>query len=351
VNKTIFQLILAIFLPFVLISFLFYHSKKTKANGGFYRYFIPHPLSKKAYADLTFNSFYFAGSNEDLLYLGNRTSHRYVLTVSSDLKTLDSLKLIIPSTVNTSSTEIHLYSRSIFLSDGNRPFLFYTALPELKMNTITLPGIGTFTGVLAINGQSLILRTYSNILRKSTLTKISCNHGFKETTNLLERSIDGYYSCDGTMCFDEDSHEFVYVYRYTNQFIKADTNLNLVYRSRTIDTIRFPQIKIGSYQTAMGTSTTFAAPPLAVNNFASASKGLLYIQSLLRSNSEDEKIFNLYFVIDVYSLSDGHYKFSFYLPREKRHILKDLIVVNRTLFILYDHFIQSFKLTFEANPG
>ncbi len=346
-NKTIFQLILAIFLPMVLTSLLFFNSKKTKANGGFYRYFIPHPISKRANADLIFNSFYFAGSNGSLLYLGNRTSHRYVLSVSSDLKTLDSLKLIIPPTVNTSSTEIHLNSRSFFLSDGNRPLLFYTALPELRMNTITLPDIGSFTGVLPISGRSLILRTYSNALKKSTLTKISlCNQCIKETTNLLDRSIDGYYSCDGTMCFDYDSHEFIYVYRYMNQFIKADSNLNLVYRSRTIDTIRIPQIKIGSYQTSMGASTTFAAPPLAVNNFASASKGLLYIHSLLRSDSEDEKMFNHYFVIDTYELTDGHYKFSFYLPKEKGAVLKDFLVIDKTLFILYDHFIQRFELTF-----
>ncbi len=64
---------------------------------------------------------------------------------------------------------------------------------------------------------------------------------------------------------------------------------------------------------------TMSSPPLVVNKSAVVDDGHLFVHSNLMANNEASKAFDEASVIDVYSLTDGAYKFSFYIPDYQSH--------------------------------
>jgi hypothetical protein len=60
-----------------------------------------------------------------------------------------------------------------------------------------------------------------------------------------------------------------------------------------------------------------AEPPPIVNKKSTVSEKYLFINSGLKANNEEKELFSEYSVIDVYSVEDGKYQFSFYLPKHR----------------------------------
>jgi hypothetical protein len=95
------------------------------------------------------------------------------------------------------------------------------------------------------------------------------------------------------------SNSLVYLYYYRNEFICADTNLNLKYRGKTIDTNTVAKIKIAKLNSR--NQLTLAEPPLLVNKSACVWKNYLFVQSHLIADNENKEIFRHASVMDVYS--------------------------------------------------
>src|SRR3546814_11719034 len=51
-------------------------------------------------------------------------------------------------------------------------------------------------------------------------------------------------SSDGLLHYDKDSGTLIYVHFYNNSVIGIDTNLHLIYKATTIDTVRTQQINM-----------------------------------------------------------------------------------------------------------
>ncbi len=136
----------------------------------------------------------------------------------------------------------------------------------------------------------------------------------------------------------------IYLYYYRNEFICLDTNLNLLYKGSTIDTISKAQIKIVEIRSEK--ISTFAERPLIVNRKSCISRGWLFVNSGLKANNEERQSFDQLAVIDLYSLIDGTYQFSFYMPDPITKKMRDFIVVEKTLIALYDNYIAAYDLNF-----
>ena len=77
------------------------------------------------------------------------------------------------------------------------------------------------------------------------------------------------------------------------------------------------------------------------------SQGILYIQSVLKADNEDETTFTQSAVIDLYALRDGKYRGSLYLRNERETRLFDFKISGNKLIALFD----GYAALFEIDPG
>src|SRR5690606_3253437 len=92
-----------------------------------------------------------------------------------------------------------------------------------------------FRGIDQINNQ--------NIIGKIDLEK---QDNITISNQLIQKQKDGIFDTDGMLRYNSDKNQIIYTYYYRNEFITADSNLNLDYQGRTIDTVKNAVIKIAS---------------------------------------------------------------------------------------------------------
>ncbi|WP_148044271.1 hypothetical protein [Sinomicrobium pectinilyticum] len=228
-----------------------------------------------------------------------------------------------------------------FLMDGIMPFIYRgnTTDWEAKfyINNVY------FNSALPLSDSSFALIGINSL--KSDIYKLT--HGqnqIEKFPELLEaQGGDGIFSTDGTLYYDQKTQQLVFLYYYRNQFICTDTNLQLKYRGTTIDTISRAKIKVDKISSE--NSLTMSAPALKVNNRASIYNNLLFNNSNLLAANEDSDRFEKASVIDAYDLSEGDYRYSFYIPlHEEKKIKAFKVVEDHILLALYDHDLVRYHL-------
>jgi hypothetical protein len=320
----------------------------TRANNrpnGFIRLFPPHRVTPVKILDLHYNSYYIAGGSGRDIYLGNYTAPAHVLVVNYALTDTQHLQLTIDdrNTLVLNSSMLTIDSPDIYMLEGRTPEMLSGTLPSGLLHR--LPDSIHFISSQPLSPTSFVIRVFSDRLQQNILAKqVSGISGVRPAPEVLERQLDGYFCTDGMLQYERDAGRLVYTYFYRNQFICLDTNLKVLNRYHTIDTISHVQIAVSDLPSEG--ITTISAPPLTVNLKSCIASDRLYINSGLLANNENKKEFDRWSVIDVYSLTNGKYEFSFYLPDYRGKKMKNFRVFDHTLVALYDHYLYGFRLNF-----
>lgn len=237
---------------------------------------------------------------------------------------------------------IQIDSPFFYLMDGVKPVILRGSALDFHLNK-QMNSTPYFTGGITLTKNSFAFRSvYNGIGNK--LIKQGIMLDSLKTTTLLEKQVDGMFCTDGEMVKVPGSSKMFYVYYYRNQFLCADSNLNLLYKGKTIDTISHAQIKVARIKSSG--QITMAAPPLIVNKRACANEKYLFVQSALRANNETDYMIKNVSMIDVYAVKDGKYQFSFYLPDFRGHKVRDFKVYGQSLYALYDHYLYKYQINF-----
>lgn len=280
-------------------------------RNNFVRRF-PDQVFKMGTTDLGFNSYYFAGTAKSKIYLGNYTAPLLLTEVDSLLKTkseivvgIDNLKLPFRS------LELRVQSEYFYVVDGTVPCVFRGATGRWKATTLAVL-TKPFSLPVIIDTVSVAYRTHTSNAESILGYTTFGTKGFTyQNPKLLQKQIDGLFDSDGTLLYDSGTKKIIYLYRYRNQFIVADSKLKLLYRGKTIDTISKAQIHV-AYNKARN-EKKLSAPPLTVNRSGSVYKGLLFVHSGLIGKFEDAKMWRQTSVVDVYDIKTNTYMESFYV--------------------------------------
>lgn len=344
-RKTFILILSCTLICVLLISILYLHSTKINSKGNsFVRQFPSHIISNSKSLDIEHNSYYIAGVSDRFIYLGNSTAPSFFLI--SDYTLQDTLHYTIGlpyDRIAIAYLNAVIDSPNIYLSEGVTPAILQADIfDSLFQNHYFFKDLH-FSLSVPLSKTSFILRTYDSILHRNILAKKTlAPDSIKYATNILEKQIDGMFCTDGMLLYEKELQRLIYFYYYRNQFLCLDTNLNILYRGKTIDNIEQARIKVDTVSSHK--MTTLSSPPLIVNEKGCISKNYLFINSNILAKHEDEKSFRNSSVIDVYSLTDGVYKFSFYLPNFKEKKMKCFQIRNGKVFALYDHYLLSFDL-------
>lgn len=327
-----------------LIFLLYVMSAKANSRpNGFIRLFPPHRVTPVKIIDLHYNSYYIAGGTGQHIYLGNYTAPARVLVADYALTDTQRLQLILDdrNTLVLNSSVLTIDSPNIYLLEGRTPEMLTGTLPSGLLHRV--PDSIHFLSSQPLSPASFVIRVFSDRLHQNILAKrVSGTPAVRPAPAVLERQLDGVFCTDGMLDYERNQARLVYTYFYRNQFICLDTNLKVLNRYRTIDTISHVQIAVSELR-SQGI-TTISAPPLTVNRKSCIAGDRLYVNSGLLANNEDKKDFDRWSVIDVYSLTNGKYEFSFYLPDYQGRKMKSFRVFDHTLVALYDNYLYGFRL-------
>jgi hypothetical protein len=345
-NKKILLLLLACFTGSLLIIVTLYQlsDKINRRSNGFTRIVYKKVLSNPTIGDLRLNGYYIAGASASHIWLANSSNPALVLETNYAFSEKEHLKILLPAQegIAWGGLKVAIDSPYIYLSENITPSFLQGYLTGGRL-TIRKLQTKFISADLPISPGSWWLRYYDRQLRQNGLLKESLDSPYSRIgKGILKKQIDGFFCTDGMMVRDPASSMLLYIYYYRNQFICMDSNLNLIYRGKTIDTVTQAKIKIG--RISRENMVSLAAPPYFVNKKACVSDGLIFINSALLANNEDRSAFEQGEPIDVYALKDGYYRFSFYLFNYKQEKLNNFRICNKKLVAIYGHDLLIYSL-------
>ncbi|HLV24410.1 MAG TPA: hypothetical protein VKY36_06510 [Moheibacter sp.] len=339
-----FLIILTSLLATGLVWILYVSSERImQKENPFIRSFPPHIVEYENQIDLKYNSYYFAGSDEGTFYLGNNTAPLHALEIDTSLNHKVEIKILPEkSYFKFRSVQLRVLPPDFYLLDGSVPCVYSGKISDWKAR-LKLEGSPYFTSAEPISSNSFVFRSNSiesgeNIL--GTL-KLGNSSEFKLSGELLQKQSggDGIFDTDGTLLYNNESLKIIYLYRYRNQFIVADKEMNLVYRGNTIDTVSRARIKV----TELNNERTMSAPPLSVNISAATYHNLLFVNSSLRGKHDNKKAWEMSSTIDVYDLEKRIYLFSFYIVGLNGKKMTRMLITSQKIYVIIDNQLMMYK--------
>lgn len=304
---------------------------------------LPDQFSKEHDIDLGFNSYYFAGAVNGKVYLGNVTAPLLLTETDTMLKSKKE-KVITLSSINFPfrSLNIQVYSQYFFASDGTVPVIFRGKTGQWKATQI--PGIKyAFSNPVFTDSISTAFRTHKENLESVLATATFTSNRVKRNPALLQKQIDGRFDTDGVLNYDPYTNQLVYIYYYRNQYIVADSKLNLIHRGNTIDTTTKANIKVAFIKDR--NEKKFSAPPMTVNKNAYVYKGLLFVNSALMGKYESDKMWKQASIVDVYDYKNRSYVVSFYVYNIDGDRLTDFAIQGNNFYGIVGSHLVSYKMS------
>lgn len=317
---------------------------KTRVAGAFVRRYPPHLLTAGRSINLGVNSYYFAGASDSGLVLGNLTNPRVALQVSWQVLDTATQLLEFPAQEAPSlAARLWVQGHNVVVTDGQAGTIFNGDWKDRQLAAKAHLGQFSFTQACVLSPSKIAIRRYDVKAAQNALSLFDLDSNrLQAKAGLLTKQVDGVFCVEGKMQADHDLPFVVYTYLFRNQYLVTDTNLNLRYRGRTIDTNSMAKIKVAVEHG--GSHTELAAPPVVVNQLCAVGGNHLLVASMVLADNDPDAVLKENAIIDVYDLSAGSYEKSFYLSKEGHQRLTDLCVYNGVLYALIDAYLYSYKI-------
>lgn len=336
---------LSILLGSGLIILLFSFSENIiHYKNKFIRRFPQHTAEEIYQIDLKYNSYYFAGSADGTIYLGNSTAPLKVFALDTLFKALKKYQIMLDEkTLPFSAPKIRVLNNDFFVFEGDVPYIFKGSTSNWKAGLKLNSGY-YFLNAEIIDSAHLVTRyTIPNNGENALgIVDVKDTLNAKFSTGLLERQFDGIIDTDGSLLYNEQLNKIIYLYYYRNEYLVINANLKLAASGNTIDTISKAQVKLIKYKNSG--RTTFAKPPLIVNKTSASYGNLLFVNSTLPGLYESEGLWKIASIIDVYDLSDRTYRSSFPVYNLEGQKMKSMIAYGHFLYVLIDQKLICYKL-------
>lgn len=344
-RKPVYTLISLFITSFALIGLLAFLSKNTtEKKNGFSRHLLSSPVKVLKQTTFPVNLSWFIGIHNDKMYFQGISPYE-VICSDRNLDSIRTIKLSIPPDQKlTAGFRMFLNGSHLYLSYRNIPAIIAYDLETGTANNHILPKY--YSKDANISTDRFIVRAKDPVSQSHRFVKFDLKE--KDTIqedHFSDNKIIGGFQTDGMLHFDTATKLACYSYYYQNGFICMDTNLNLKLRARTIDTITHREVKVAR----VARSLTMKQPPQFVNLAGSVFAGKLFLQSMLKADNEYELDFTENSVVDVYSLTTGSYKGSFYIPSYKGKKTHQFQVIDRKLYALYGKTVVLYDLELIAD--
>jgi hypothetical protein len=325
-------------------AFLFFSLKKTTVKNGFKRSITNKIVNVQNRIDLDNEYYSLADIGPAFIILYKYKTPNEQLKISIDLKHQKAytLPLELDKEKLKGINKVSILKDSIYVLTGLNSTVYSMSTDKQKVSNSLLDSSPFFqSDVISCNSFLIRSKLILDGVNRRELKKVDRN-SYEIASYIPEKQIDGYFCTDGAFIFDKETNNIIYMYYYRGSFTRLDTNLNIIYKANTIDTVRVAKINLKRIKNQI----THAQPPSIVNKRFAIANEKIYINSALKADNDIGGISaqNVE-TIDVYSLKNGQYIHSFYIPKIDRQKLVEFRVYNSSLVALYKKTLAVFKLS------
>jgi hypothetical protein len=276
----------------------------------------------------------------DSLYL-SEPSHRQVYRLDNILRIVDTVQLNVNKQlrppVNFFAGEDHIY-----VHEYNTGSVFSKSIHATEFDSVKLSE-GPFVKSLQLSDSLVVIRGFIHGSPKPVFMRINTRNGGHLQSDVLSEKADAGFSSDGILCSNVNKDRLFYIPYFENGIYCMDSDMQLRYKQHTIDTIFNSDIQVTHSRTGDMQKLYASKPRIKVNKRAFANDKLLFIESDLQADNEEEEAFRKYPVLDIYHLESGTYAGSFYLPVDKRSVLS-YYINGEKLYVLVKDEVISFAI-------
>lgn len=328
----------------VMISLFNFSENVIHYKNKFIRRFPQHVVQEIYKIDLKFNSYYFAGSSNGKLYLGNYTAPLKMMVFDTASKTTKNFKIDLKKKdLPFSGPKIRVLNNDFFVFEGTVPYVFKGSVSNWKASIRVNSGY-YFSHTEPMDSTNLAIRYLVPKSGENALGNLNLNDTTKAKfdKSLLKKQFDGVFDTDGSLLYNQELKRMIYTYYYRNEYFVIRPDLKLDFKGNTIDTISHAHVSLIRYKNSK--MKTFAKPPLTVNKAIATYGHLLFVNSLLPGLYENEKLWKTASIIDVYDLSTKTYRSSFPIYDVEGKKVRAMLVYGSFFYALIDDHLVCYKL-------
>lgn len=338
-------IIVSILGSILFVTILFLSSEQIIHNKNpFIRHYPQRSIKQINTVDLKFNSYYFAGFSQDVIYLGNYTDPLHLLAIDLPGRPKKIQLQFDHRGIAFQSIKIIVRGNYFYLMDGTVPCIYIGRVKDWKI-THKLKGMPGFTLAQPLDSTVIAFRNNRGKYRANVLGIFSA--GEKASVyyahDLLEKQIDGVFDTDGMLQYNEERKQILYIYFYRNQFIAADKKGDLQFRGHTIDTVAHAKIKVAYLKGK--TERQMGAPPFMVNALAATRNNLLFVNSKVPGRYDKDQLWKNASIIDVYDLKENAYLLSFPIYQEPGEKIQNLFLSPSHLYVIIGNKLVVYELS------
>jgi uncharacterized protein YxeA len=339
-QRIIILLALAILAAGTLFALHLNSDGPNKHLNGFSRKMLPVAVQIIAKHNFDVHFTELCGANNNELFLSGRIPGK-VYRTNRKLDRLDTITLPLPNIPKLAPVFYTMVEYpNLYILAGNSRKLITGNFISHNTKVVDLP-IGPFGNGTMIGTDCFMVRAIDTGSKNAQFIKITASGSRIEKDNAISKELkDAGFTHDGMLNYDQKTSSLIYVDYYSNEVTCFDTSLQVKYRSHTIDTTFISPIHVGRNQSKLMTS----GPALMVNRNSFVYNGTLYVISNLKADNEDQSKFSNNSVVDEYSVSNGQYKGSFYLPVKSNTNPKIYMLNDGTVVIITKDELQTVDL-------
>ncbi|SEB10599.1 hypothetical protein SAMN05443550_110189 [Pedobacter hartonius] len=340
-------MILVIGFGFLAVYLLMLNANSGEKNNAFVRKIKDPKLKVLHMFEFPDKTFEFSPGSGSKIKLNRYADKLNLYEIDYGLTKLDTIVIRYPILFNSKAVNIY---KDIFQSTVLCTNLYGDILKSSGTQSEVLKLTSfTFDRFKAISPHTIIARgRYPHGKNDNrSITKISITDSVKlEKEYVLPNLANGIFANEGHLYYDRENARVFYMYYYRGEFLSLDTNLNLLYKSKTIDTVLTADIttKVKTDVKENKRVIMQTKPPKVVNAFITADKNQIYIRSRLKADNDTELKFADNSVIDTYDSTTGKYRNSFYLPRYRGIKVSDFQVKGDTLLAIYGKYLVKYSM-------
>lgn len=323
---------------FVVVLFLTSEQIVRERNPFVRQFPFPvHYAAKKI--DLKVNSFYFAGTSSDSIYLGNSTSPLTVVSFSKSLGHKRYAHIALDTVFNGYSyLQLSVSAGNFYLMDGTVPCIYKGKISQWK-GRLLHDVASRFSVSVPQDSTAIAFRQFSTSQESNVLGLFKFSEGVQKYLNneLLVKQDAPFFDTDGMLLFNAQRNTFHYIYAYRNEYLTMDAELQLVQSGRTIDTVSKAKLSVKKVHNS---ERILDAPPLIINKKAAVFGAFLFVQSDRLGKYDAQSKLRNGSIIDVYDIGTATYRASIYLENVNHEKLDGFIVDGNHLYFLSGRYLS-----------
>ncbi|KQT24780.1 tellurium resistance protein TerC [Chryseobacterium sp. Leaf405] len=332
-KTTMINIVLNLFSAAMVVLMFINSEHIIKRENNFTRRFLQFPVVEDQSINLINDRFYFAGDENNNIYLGNHYNPLIISTANKKTLMVTEMKSE-PDHMNFPFRNMMLEVKApyYYLTDGTVPVIFRGKIGDTKADMISYND-AFFSQIKIMDSLKFALRTQSNQTKQLTIAtlNLASQHKVNFHPDILQKQIDGVFDSDGQFIYSKNPERWIYMYSYRNQLMVLDEKMHLTNIVKTIDTTTVAKIKTTKMKDGL---YKMAEPPMIVNKRITAYGNLAFIQSNLKGRFEKEESWKKSSIIDIYRTDRQEYIGSFYIDKKKGIGLTDMMMTDRHLYVI-----------------